>query len=320
MADVGCAGILVADTFCGPMRGLPRQGQLLALDAMPSKAGGCAANVAIDLARQGVSAEAVGCLGDDASASIVLDYFRRHGVGADRVIRCREHPTSQTVILLVEGEDRRYLHVFGANQAFGIGRIDRDWVAQLKIFYLGGLGVMPAIRTDELLDLLRFCRDRGVVTVVDVVIPHGFDAADEFETLLPHIDYFLPNDDEAAAITGRTDPVDQVRSLCAMGAKAVVLTRGEAGALAARGDELWSCGVYPAGTVDPSGSGDAFAAGVLTGILRGAEMPDLLRYASALGASATSAVGTTDGVFTGEQAQAFIQANELEIDHRTPLR
>ena len=36
MADVGCAGILVADTFCGPLKQLPAEGQLLAVDSMPS--------------------------------------------------------------------------------------------------------------------------------------------------------------------------------------------------------------------------------------------------------------------------------------------
>ena len=49
MAEVGCAGILVADMFCGPMQALPREGQLLAIDAIEPGAGGCAANVAISL-------------------------------------------------------------------------------------------------------------------------------------------------------------------------------------------------------------------------------------------------------------------------------
>jgi hypothetical protein len=40
-----------------------------------------------------------------------------------------------------------------------------------------------------------------------------------------------------------------------------------------------------------------------------------LRYAAALGASATTAIGTTDGVFTAEQAQAFIDKHPLEVAH-----
>ena len=44
---VGCAGILVADTICGPLPEMPAEGSLVAVDDMPVKVGGCAANVAI---------------------------------------------------------------------------------------------------------------------------------------------------------------------------------------------------------------------------------------------------------------------------------
>ena len=123
MADVGCAGILVADTFCGPMERLPREGELLAIDHMPSKAGGCAANVAMDLAKQGISADVCGCVGADASADVLLQNMQAAGVGCRQVQRLDSHPTSKTVILLVEGQDRRYIHVFGANAAFDVQRI-----------------------------------------------------------------------------------------------------------------------------------------------------------------------------------------------------
>ena len=145
MADVGCAGILVADTFCGPMKRLPREGELLAIDRMPSKAGGCAANVAIDLAKQGVATQVCGCVGADASAEVLLQSLAAAGVGCGQVQRLDSHPTSKTVILLVDGEDRRYIHVFGANAAFDIRRIRREWIDSLKVFYLGGLFAMPAV-------------------------------------------------------------------------------------------------------------------------------------------------------------------------------
>ena len=317
MADVGCAGILVADTFCGPMPQLPDEGQLVALSAMVSSAGGCAANVAIDLAVQDVPVEVAGCLGRDAPAQVVLGQLGEHGIGTDHIALTDEYPTSQTVIVLVEGQDRRYLHMFGANQAFTIGQIDREWAARLGVFYLGGLGVMPGIDLGELRDLLEFCRARRVTTVVDVVIPQGGAGAEELAVLLPHIDYFLPNDDEAREITGRAEPQDQVRALLDHGAGTVILTRGDRGALAARGRETWQCGVYETEVVDPSGPGDAFAAGVLVGIRGGWDMPGLLRYASAVGASATRAVGATGGVFTASEAQAFIEAKPLEVSRGT---
>src|SRR5579864_6665058 len=108
MADVGCAGILVADTFCGPMPALPSEGEITAVDAMPIKVGGCAANVAIDVAKQGFDVEVVGCVGDDPAADLVTSRLVEAHVGCGRIIRAATHPTSTTVILLVEGQDRRY--------------------------------------------------------------------------------------------------------------------------------------------------------------------------------------------------------------------
>src|SRR5687768_12015783 len=143
MSRIGCAGILVEDTFCGPMRELPREGQLLALDAMAVRAGGCAANVAIDLAKQGLSVDVVGCLGRDPAAEVVLACLGEHGVGCTQIVRSDRDQTSKTVILLVDGEDRRYLHVFGANKAFTVEHIKHAWLESLSVFYLGGLFALP---------------------------------------------------------------------------------------------------------------------------------------------------------------------------------
>jgi sugar/nucleoside kinase (ribokinase family) len=217
------------------------------------------------------------------------------------------------VILLVAGQDRRYIHSFGANAAFTVSHIDRDWVRSLKVFYLGGLFLMPAFRPDEFLDLLHFCRSQGVVTVVDVVIPQNTPLPSDLRPLLGAIDYFLPNDDEARLLTGEADPLDQLRCFSAWGANTVLITRGKHGAIVGRGGETWQAGIYPMNQIDPSGSGDAFDAGVITGILRGWEMPQIIRYASALGASAVRALGTTDGVFTAAEAEAFVDSQAFEV-------
>src|SRR5258707_543071 len=111
MPHVGCAGLLVQDLFCGPMAALPAAGSLLILEEMPVKAGGCAANVAIDLAKQGISVEVVGCVGHDSANRVIYKTFEAHGVGASKIVRVAHVSTSQTVILLIEGQDRRYLHV-----------------------------------------------------------------------------------------------------------------------------------------------------------------------------------------------------------------
>jgi len=173
---------------------------------------------------------------------------------------------------------------------------------------------MPAFQPEELLDLLLECRQAGVVTVVDVVIPQNATIPKNLGPLLNAIDYFLPNDDEASAITGFAEPLDQLRSLIQAGANTVIITQGRRGAITGRDGDFWRSGIYQMDAmVDPSGCGDAFAAGVVTGVVHGWDLPATLRYASALGASAGRALGTTDGVFTADQAEKFINSRQLDI-------
>jgi sugar/nucleoside kinase (ribokinase family) len=75
--------------------------------------------------------------------------------------------------------------------------------------------------------------------------------------------------------------------------------------------------VYPVQVVDPSGAGDAFAAGIIVGALEKWDVPQCLRYASALGASATRAIGTTAGVFTRAQADSFVAQTPLTVKEET---
>lgn len=311
MTRIGCAGMLVEDTFCGPFKALPPEGHLLELEAMPVRAGGCAANVAIDLSKQGMNVEVVGCLGRDSSAEVLLSCLKEHRVDCQQVVLVGGYPTSKTVILLVEGEDRRYLHVFGSNRAFTVGHINREWLKSLKVFYLGGLCALPAVAVEELRDLLLFCREHKVTTVVDVVVSQNWSGAEELKLLLPCIDYFLPNNDEARLITGESDALAQLRAFRDAGSNCVVVTHGRSGAVAAKNGTYWRCGSYTVDCVDPSGSGDAFSAGIISGIVRGWAMPQILRYASALGASATRAVGTTEGVFGAAEAEAFVTSHIL---------
>jgi sugar/nucleoside kinase (ribokinase family) len=316
MPNVGCAGLLVEDTFCGPLVALPPEGALQVLDDMPVKAGGCAANVAIDLAKQGIAVDVVGCLGQDGAAGVLLKSLAAHDIGCSRVLRLDGWRTSKTVILLIEGQDRRYLHVVGANRAFTVGHISREWISQLKVFYLGGLFALPGIDLDELASLLEFCRTAKVVTVVDVVAPQDLRGMAQLKPLLPLIDVFVPNEDEARAFTGLTDPFDQLRTFHSAGANTVIITRGGLGSVATREGKTWSCGTYQMDVVDPSGSGDAFTSGVIQSILMGWDLPQTLRYASAIGASATRAPGTTDSVFSAAEAEAFLTQHPLTVTER----
>ena len=173
---------------------------------------------------------------------------------------------------------------------------------------------MPGIDLEELGDILQICQDNKVVTFVDILAPESLQGFDDIKGLLPFIDYFLPNDDEAAQLTGETDPVAQIRAFKEHGANTVVITCGKKGSVANQRNTLWTCGVYSIDSIDASGAGDAFTTGLMTAVLRGRDLPEVLAYASAIGTSATRAIGCTDGVFTSAEAEAFIRSNNITLE------
>ena len=311
-ADVLCAGILVADHVCTPIDHLPVAGELVLADRLMLTLGGCAANVAVGLAKMGVSAAVAGRVGNDVFGRVVTDLLRETGVDVSAVTVTPGVDTSQTLIVNVKGQDRRFIHTFGANAAFRA--FDVPTSARCKVFYLGGYFILDGVTQDELGAVFFAARKSGVQTVLDVATPGPGDYLPRLEKLLPLVDVFLPNDHEAALITGVADPVRQAECFRALGAKTAVITQGDRGAVLVSERARLRSGTFPIEFVDGSGGGDAFAAGYIAGLLRGLDEAGCLRLASAMGASCVRAIGTTTGVFTRAECDAFLAKNELKIE------
>jgi ribokinase len=133
---------------------------------------------------------------------------------------------------------------------------------------------------------------------------------DELGRLLPYADFFVPNHDEACAITGEGDPRRQAGILREHGARTVMIKLGEHG-LYVLGETELALVAPPVDVVDPSGAGDAFAAGLALGILESWSLEQTAQFASVLGASACTALGCAAGVFTRAQAEAFLHEHPL---------
>jgi sugar/nucleoside kinase (ribokinase family) len=147
-----------------------------------------------------------------------------------------------------------------------------------------------------------------------VVTPGPGDYLPQLDGLLPHVDVFLPNHHEAELITGEKDPLRQAEVFRRLGAKTVVITMGEQGSLLVGDQAKLKAGVYSVPFVDGSGGGDAFDAGYIYGLLQQMNTEDCLRVASALGASCVRAIGTTPGVFTRAECEAFLKQHTLKIE------
>ena len=197
-----CAGIVVADHVTPPLERLPGAGELVMVERLVLNIGGCAANAAVDLAKMGVRALVCGCVGEDWFGRFVVDALEAEGIDTRGIRRTGKYDTSQTLIVNVRGEDRRFIHTFGANRDFRAADLPLDRVLRARVLYVGGYFAMPGLVAEELAPIFRACQEAGVKTVLDVVVPGPGEYMSRLERLLAHTDVFLPNGDESRLITG----------------------------------------------------------------------------------------------------------------------
>lgn len=313
-APVVCAGVVVADHLCTPIDHWPAPGELIAADELVLNIGGCASNVAMGLARLDIRAAVCGRVGDDTFGKFVAETLASGGIDGRALAVDRERATSQTLIVNVKGQDRRFIHAFGANRGLSAADLDAALSPSTRVLYVGGYLILPGLEAEALAEVFLRARSRGILTVLDVATPGPGDYLRQLLPVLPHADVFLPNADEAALILGEPDPWEQALAFRRLGARRVVVTRGEHGAISLSDALQVRIGTFPIGFVDGSGGGDAFDAGYIAGLLDGRDELGCLTLASAIGASCVRAVGTTAGVFTRDQAEAFLAAHRLPVE------
>ncbi|HWG47761.1 MAG TPA: carbohydrate kinase family protein [Gemmataceae bacterium] len=312
--DVLCAGIIVADHVSSPISHLPAAGELVLAEQLLLTIGGCAANVAVDLVKLGVSAAAVGRVGDDVFGRVVADMLRERHVDVSALQVSANRDTSQTLIVNVVGQDRRFIHTFGANGDFRAVDIPFERVRKCRVLYLGGYLLMGNMLEEELMAVFAAAQQAGAKTVLDVVTPGPGDYLPKLGKILSHVDVFLPNDHEAELILGEKDALRQAERFHQMGARTVIITRGDRGSVLVGEEVRLRAETYRMPFVDGTGGGDAFAAGYIDGLLRGLDAEGCLRIGSAVGASCVRAIGTTTGVFTRPELEAFLRDNPLRIE------
>ena len=82
--------------------------------------------------------------------------------------------------------------------------------------------------------------------------------------VIAKVDFFIINEGEARQLSGEVNLVKAAKAILAMGAKNLIIKRGEYGVLLFSGDSIFAAPAYPLEQVfDPTGAGDTFAGGFM---------------------------------------------------------
>lgn len=265
--------------------------------------GGAESNVAIALARLGHQVGWISRLGHDEFGIFVRNYIRGEGVDTSQVSFDDDYPTAVFFKERQLGQDPKvYFYRKGsAASQMSPADLNEEYISQAKFLHI--TGILPALSENCKMTAYRaieIAKKHQLTILFDPNIRLKLWKQNEAREPLLHIasycDIVMPGLDEGEMLTGKTSPETIAEQFLANGTKIVVIKLGERGAYYATADEeAYVPGFEVKQIADTVGAGDGFAAGFLSGLLRGYSYYESIRLANRVGAYALTVAGDVEG-------------------------
>jgi len=290
--DIMCVGDLCVDLIMsGNVR--PRFGQVEQIvDSYDIQMGGSASIFACGFAKLGGKVAVLGKVGQDAFGSFIVDTLKQAGVDTGG-IETTDAVKTGCGVTLAEPDDRAILTYLGSIDAVTPAEVEKLKPERFKHWHLANYFLLGKLRSLWPTWLPRL-REAGVTVSLDTNWDPSGTWTDVM-ALLPHVDVFLPNAEEARALTGQSNIMAAGAAL-AKKAKLVVIKRGPDGAAAFSGSDTWQVrGSAVRGIKDTVGAGDSFDVGFLRGWLLQKDMDTCLALGDRCGRANLRGVGGVQG-------------------------
>jgi fructokinase len=314
--DIVCLGELLVDMFPAEVgRGLTE------VSAFRPKPGGAPANVAVAAVRLGAQSAFIGKVGDEAFGHHLADVLRNAGVDVSGMSFDKDARTGMAFIAMpdVNSYEILFYRNPGADMRLRADELDRELLQSTGAFHFGSISLIQEPSRGATLEALRIARAGGALISFDVNYRPDLwsrtEARDRVLATIPHVDLLKVNEIELALLAGSENLDTATQSLLDQGPELCVVTLGTEGSyfrVSAGGEHIPAFKVQ---TVDATGCGDAFIAGLLCQLvidgdwrdkLSMLQMRKVLRYANAVGALTSLTQGVIPALPTQTQVDDFL--------------
>jgi sugar/nucleoside kinase (ribokinase family) len=305
---VGAFGMLTWDQFL-QVEQFPEPGTFSVVHDTIEQSGGTTGNLSVALARLGVDVSIASRVGDDANGIELVAELEHEGCAVEHVRTIPETPTDRGVILVSGQNDHMDRTIFWIKGA----RLKHGDHLPIEEFFAKDLVIVdiddPRLRL-LLLDLPMHVSPRtrifGTMTFLGELPSHQ-----ALELALRH-DYLVGNVRELEHATrcgNRWDAFTRFQQEMVLSqVRFAFFTDSSNGCYVVTRDDVQHVPAFDIAPRDPTGAGDAFAAGCAFGILNRWELPVIAQFSNAMGALATQQLGARTALPTLDETQSFIAA------------
>ncbi|SDB02658.1 ribokinase [Pseudomonas sp. NFACC23-1] len=281
---------------------LPRGGETLIGESFSTIPGGKGANQAVAAARLGAEVSMVGCVGNDAYGEQLRGGLLAEGIDC-QAVSVVEGASGVALIVVDDNSQNAIVIVAGANGALTAEVLDSvDEVLQSADVIICQLEVPDATVGHA----LKRARELGKIVILNPAPASHTLPADWYAC----IDYLVPNESEAAVLSGlAVDSLETAEAaaahLIAAGAGKVIVTLGAQGLMFANGASFEHFPAPRVKAVDTTAAGDTFVGGFAAALASGKSEVDAIRFGQAAAALSVTRPGAQPSIPTLLEVQAF---------------
>jgi ribokinase len=273
---------------------LPGRGETVTGRSFTASPGGKGANQAVAAARLGARTALLGCVGGDEIGTALRSSLEADHVGC-AAVKVADGSASGVAMVVVEDTGANMIVVTPGGNSL-LTPVDiaahEQLIAQARI-----VALQLEIPLEVTLAAARAAHARGKTVVLNPAPAQALPDA-----LLSCVDYLVPNETEAAQLTGiRVVDVDSALRagalLQARGARNVLVTLGERGVAAVTASSGSAHhAALPAKAVDTTAAGDTFIGGLCCGLAQGLALEQAIALGQAAAAISVTRAGAQQSI------------------------
>ena len=295
---------------------------LIEAHAFEKAAGGAPANVAVGLARLGRSVAFLGQVGTDDFGDYLKRTLEADGVDTARLHRSDEARTALAFVSLKADGERDFMFYRhpSADMLWRADNHDRALAASAQVFHFGSISLISEPSRTSTISAAQAARAAGALISYDpnlrLPLWSSVDAARQgLRDGLAYANIVKMSREELAFLSGIDDVEQGARSLWHDDLRLLTVTSGLQGCSWFTANQSGRMVGFPVTSIDTTGAGDAFVAGVLTGLFDANfrfepdALESVMRLANAAGAITVTRRGAIPALPTRAEVEAFLSTN-----------
>jgi adenosine kinase len=260
------------------------------VDGVEERFGGTAGNIAYALTLMGENALVSATIGHDYQG--YFKWLKQNGISTE-YIKIIENEYTATAYITTDRAD---------NQITGFSPGAMKHSSSLDFDRIDPKATIVIISPGNLENMLNYpscCKARGIDYIFDPGQSLPMLKANELIQIIEGCRILICNDYELDLITSTTGLNKEALMRLA---RTIIVTRGELGSIIYTPDgEINISAVKPKIVVDPTGAGDAYRGGLISGLVQGKSIENCARMGSVCASFAVECCGTQDYRFSAEE-------------------